>query len=343
MGHRPALIITVDTEADNEWQATGAASYENIKWLSSFQSACEAYGAKPTYLVTHDVVAQADCAKTIVDVTQGENAEIGAHMHPWSTPPLEVDAANRGKPYLYEYPLELQEAKLKCLTETIATYTGVRPTAYRAGRWGLGEAGRLLLEQAGYKVDSSVLPLIDFTYGSRGRSVPGPNYLNAPLLPYRPAKENICQQGDGRLLEVPVTTGIIGPMASFSGGFLKTGGRLGDYFRRGIRKIRAAQIVKLTPVRYELEPMLKLVDVLSKQGAPVFNIALHSSEWVAGFSPTIPDKAAEEALHRRMEALLERLAPMTRSMTLSQFADEWQDSHTPAPVADEQRVSETVM
>lgn len=52
MADQPALVITVDTEADNEWDHGRSPSYANIATMASFQELSERHRAKPTYLAT---------------------------------------------------------------------------------------------------------------------------------------------------------------------------------------------------------------------------------------------------------------------------------------------------
>ena len=76
MARQPAFVITIDTEADNEWEAGRVPSYENIASLPDLQALCEGYGAKPTYLVTHAVAIWPECAGILQAVSDG-----GTHLN----------------------------------------------------------------------------------------------------------------------------------------------------------------------------------------------------------------------------------------------------------------------
>ncbi|NSW56919.1 MAG: hypothetical protein HPY44_12980 [Armatimonadetes bacterium] len=319
---RPALVITVDTEADNEWDHDREPSYDNISTMVDFQALCEHYGAKPTYLVTYDVAAQPDCSEILRWVSTDSRAEIGAHLHPWSTPPLNGDGPGSGHAYWYEYTQWVRRAKLERLTEQLTDVFGCRPTSFRAGRWGLDGDCLALLTEAGYTVDTSVAPLTSFRRNT-GRYQGGPDFTRFPVWPYYPDPQSISKAGGNAILEVPVSAGVLGPLGAGLELLLRSGVPGGDIGRRALRKARLARRVLLQPVYEPLDLMIGLAKQLIAQGAPVLNIALHSSEWKAGYSPTITDQRAEEQMLARTSGLLEYLRPRTESMGLSEFAARW--------------------
>jgi len=198
---------------------------------------------------------------------------------------------------------------------------GARPRSFRAGRWGLGTVGLRLLAEAGYTVDTSVVPLTSFR-GCTGStpSVQGPSFLRAPQAPYYPKDTDLLIIGDGSLFEVPVTAGTIGLLSSPLAWVLRSGKAGGDLFRRGLQKMRLGRLVRLQPAEYALQPMLALADTFLQRRASVVNIALHSSEWVARQSPFVPDEPSARRMHEAMRTLLEYLRPHTESCTLAELA-----------------------
>ena len=50
------FIITVDTEADNQWADPVPKTTENIKFIPRFQALCDRFGFKPTYLCPYEMV-----------------------------------------------------------------------------------------------------------------------------------------------------------------------------------------------------------------------------------------------------------------------------------------------
>jgi hypothetical protein len=86
------LTISIDTEADNQWEHGRELTVENIKFVPRFQDLFNKYQFKPTYLVTSEICEDLFAPKIFGDYLSEEKAEIGAHLHSWTTPPfLEKD------------------------------------------------------------------------------------------------------------------------------------------------------------------------------------------------------------------------------------------------------------
>src|SRR5258708_4607193 len=110
------LIITIDTEADNQWDAALPGSTDNIRFIPRFQQLCERFGFEPTYLCTYDVAASAAFDEILLPLHQSDRAEIGAHLHPWTNPPFSSwDRSDSGPAYPSELPPGLFARKLECL------------------------------------------------------------------------------------------------------------------------------------------------------------------------------------------------------------------------------------
>ena len=76
-------------------------------------------------------------ADTLREACEGGTAEIGAHLHPWNTPPLTEAFVPRNSMTKNLSPA-LQLAKIQQLTRTLEDAFGARPRSFRAGRYGLG-------------------------------------------------------------------------------------------------------------------------------------------------------------------------------------------------------------
>src|SRR5438128_572986 len=81
---------------------------------------------------------------------------------------------------------------------------GAAPTAFRAGRFGLGPAAVSALLSCGYQVDSSVTPFVSWE-----ATDDGPTFVGAPLAVYRtdPGRDVRVPEPFGPLVEVPITCG----------------------------------------------------------------------------------------------------------------------------------------
>ena len=149
------LIFTIDTEGDNQWDAGLPRSTDNIRFIPRFQDLCDRYRFPPTYLCTYEVVESAAFNEILLPLHKSGRAEIGAHLHPWTTPPLSKwDRSETGAAYPSELPAGLFAQKLESLTALLAAKLGERPDR-RAGRWGLSAHIPVLLG-CGYIVDCSV-------------------------------------------------------------------------------------------------------------------------------------------------------------------------------------------
>ncbi|MBI3932554.1 MAG: hypothetical protein HY317_04005 [Acidobacteria bacterium] len=313
---RPAILVGIDTEADDQWTEAGrrALSVRNAERLPALQALFERFLVRPTYLVTHEMACREPAASILRDLARGGRCEIGAHLHPWSSPPYRPE--DLVGTYPHRLPTELLERQLRELTETIAERQGVRPTSYRAGRHGFDERSLRILESLGYTVDTSVDPL--FNERRKGGAV----FAGAPVAPYRPSYEDVRRPGAARILEVPVSAATTPPLP-------KTLERLyaslppipyrGALRRLGIRP------VWLRPSYSSLEDSLAFASRLRAAGVPCFNFLFHSSEVLPGGSPYNPDEASVERFLERLERLLAHLTEGLggAGRTYREFAAEW--------------------
>ena len=189
----------------NEWTCHRRITpVRNLRALPRFQALCDRHGVRPTYVVTWSVASDDEAVSTLRRWVDEGRAEVGTHLHPWTTPPFgphDDDAA-----FPCELPDDALRAKLVNLTELITARFGRAPTSYRAGRFGLD--GRTLRELAalGYTVDSSVTPHSSWrSYAGLRGGRGGPDFSTAPLAPYRPSLDDPCAHGASQLLEVPLT------------------------------------------------------------------------------------------------------------------------------------------
>jgi hypothetical protein len=197
------LIVTIDTEADNQWDHGRPLSTQNVEYWQPFQDLCEKYAIFPTYLITSEIATNPQAVKFLRPLVEANKAEVGAHLHPWTTPPFRDDPGLRCNDPLHAYPSELPpdllRDKLEILTNQIEAAIKRRPTSFRAGRFGFDSVCAGILKQLGYMVDSSVTPLISWKkdHGYRGR---GPDFSCEKITPYWVGSEI-----GNQLLEMPVT------------------------------------------------------------------------------------------------------------------------------------------
>jgi hypothetical protein len=313
----PALLVGIDTEADDQWSEKGRRELRvlNAARLPALQSLFEEFGARPTYLVTHEMATRPESADVLRDLARSGRCEIGAHLHPWTSPPFRPEDT-AGHTYPLNLPDDVLARQLRELTATVEQSLGARPTTYRAGRNGMDGRTLRILEGLGYTVDTSVDPL--FNERRKG----GPAFAGAPLDPYRPDYADVTRPGESRILEVPISAATDPPLPK---ALERLYASLPPIPWRGALKRLGIQPVWLRPSYTAVPQMLSFASRLKERGAPCLNVIFHSSELLPGGSPYNPDAASvgrfETALRRLLEHATARLGAVGR--TYAEFARGW--------------------
>ena len=85
------FLVTVDTEEEFDWSMPFAREAHGTAALGALphsQSRMEEAGVRPLDLVDH-AVASDPRAACLADWARRGSATVGAHMHPWTTPPYD--------------------------------------------------------------------------------------------------------------------------------------------------------------------------------------------------------------------------------------------------------------
>jgi len=301
------VLLSVDTEEDNWSRARSGVTVDNIRELPGFQARCEKLGLRPTYFTTWEVASVPWAAGILRDLAAGGRAEVGAHLHPWNTPPRDEEFVPRNS-MTKNLPPPLQCAKLASLTRAIEQGTGVRPTSFRAGRYGLGrETTRALIDQ-GYRVDSSVTPWVSWADVDDGA-----DFVGAPLSMY--ALDGTTDPREavagGPLVEVPLSCGYtrwpFERSARFHGAL--TGGPLRRLRLAGVAaRLGLLQRVMLSPEISSPRDALRLARLLVSHGVSHLHLTLHSPTLRPGLSPFARSRADVERLFAWLERFVDGLA-----------------------------------
>jgi hypothetical protein len=316
-GEPPAVLVGIDTEADDQWSAEGRRrlSVRNALRLPALQALCDRFGIRPSYLVTHEMAAKKESADVLRGLARDGRCEIGAHLHPWTSPPFRPEDV-AGHTYPHNLPVELLERQLTDLAALITQELGVRPTTYRAGRNGFDGGSLPILERLGFTVDTSVDPLFN-ERRKGGMAFPG-----APLVPYHPDYRDVRRPGASTILEVPISAAT-SPALPKAAEALYAGLRPIPW--RGALRRLGLKAVWLRPSYAALPDMLAFASRLARARVPCFNVIFHSSELLPGGSPYTPDEASVsrflEDLKRLFEHLTTHLGAVGR--TYGQFRAEW--------------------
>ncbi len=295
------FIITVDTEADNQWKKVGDVSLKNIKYLPRFQSLCEKYNFTPTYLVAYEIANNSNAVEMLSRWQKENRAEIGAHLHPWTNPPFINEEKERR---VNTYPCELSDKmlwqKLKSLTEIIKNRFGKSPVSFRAGRWGFdGRIANYLLK-LGYKVDCSITPKTTWQK-VKGEKNGGPDFRVAAVYPYYLSNKNIFKTAKQGLLEVPMTILYTGILNKEYSRITKWFSRLpNSLLKRGLNKLFFRRQWCRIKSSTKVEDLYKLYQSAKLNQLPAIEFMVHSSELMPGGSPSYKTKDDIEKLYQKL-------------------------------------------
>ncbi len=257
------FIITVDTEADNQWKKGANLSLRNISCLPRFEECIQSHGFKATYLITQEVAEDAAAAAMLRKWSEGGNAEVGSHLHPWSSPPFENENEREGRAFPSSLSIDRLRAKLEALTHAVSQAIGQKPESFRAGRFGIDERVLSELARLGYIADASVTPGINWQKITKAREMLAPDFSREGREP------SVRSYEDGSITELPMT---IVPVGLF-------------------RRPRWCRIFPETT----LSDLVKVYKKARKLKLPYLQFLIHSSELLPGGSPY--SKTEEQVEH----------------------------------------------
>lgn len=313
--HKKKFLISIDTEGDNlwEWSRGKEITTENTKYLKRFQSLCDKYGFKPTYLTNYEMASDDAFLDFAEETMKYNGCEIGMHLHAWNSPPdyeltERKDGITSGCSYLIEYPESVMDEKIAFMTEYIEKRFGKKPITHRAGRWAMNGKYFAMLEKYGYRYDCSVTPRMNwggaagYTNGSRGS-----DYTNEPSVPY-------FVNGTG-LVEIPVT--VKENHRVYKDNVKTVKHKLGNIYRA----MKGHGNIWLRPNGKNIENLVYLADKVAKSKDGYLMFMLHSSELMPGGSPTFETKESIEALYRDLDVLFEHISKEYEGMTVGDYGD----------------------
>jgi peptidoglycan/xylan/chitin deacetylase (PgdA/CDA1 family) len=316
---RPALLVAIDTEGDNQWSADARRhqTFHNTRTLDRLHDFFARHGVRPTYVVTWPVSTDARSAAMLRTLLARGDCEIGAHHHAWETPPFTPEDVDR-HPYALSLPDAQFDAQLAALTTAITEAVGVRPVSYRSGRFGFSARHVSSLEQQGYRVDSSVTPL--FYEAHKG----GPDFVDAPLTPYYLAYDSATRPGSSAVLELPVSAALDRRVPRW---LERAYGRAPWPYqtKRALRLSRIANVRWLRPSYTSAADMMALARQLTSRDVPLLNLLFHSSEAIVGGSPYNRTDAELAAFLDRLSRLLRYATTElgAEPLTFAEFADRY--------------------
>ncbi len=272
-----------------------SGEYRSLDGLGRFHELCRRYGVRPTYLATYSAAGEARC----VDLFRscGDEAEVGAHLHPEEVPPIaEAERGNHTlRPSAVE-PCRLRE-KLANLVERVAEAAERRPTSYRAGFFDLTPAQVATLVELAFEADSSLGPLEKV-----GRTYP---FLRIPFEPHIVDPADMLWQSEignrkseiRPLVEVPLTSVFRRPFPRRLFGVYF---RLPGVVRGALRALGMAEVLRFRPAAASAADLLAVCHRTERLGVPAV-MTVHSNELWPGTSGSVPTEAARAAYFGRLE------------------------------------------
>ena len=273
------LVVVVDTEEEFDWDAEHSQSNVSVRamrWISRIQDVFDEYHITPVYVVDYPVVSQPEGYRPLQEISASGRCLIGAHLHPWVNPPFEEEVT-RYNSFPGNLPRSLEATKLRILSDCIAERFGIRPTIYKAGRYGIGPNTAGILEEQGYEVDLSVCPYMN--YSDEG----GPDFSRCSAWPYWFGTHR-------HLLELPLTVGFAGLLRHWGNALHHTASLppLAPFHSVGIlARLGLVDKIWLSPEGYTLSEQISLVRALHKDGLRIFSFAFHSPSVEPGNTPYV--------------------------------------------------------
>src|SRR3990170_294316 len=294
------LAITIDVEEDNWSSYDSSPVLSNIPKLLELQKLSDSYEVKPTYLITYPVVSDRNSVSILRKILEDDGCEIGAHLHPWNTPPYDEEKTVENT-MLYNLEKDIQYRKMESLHEKIVENFGMEPVTFRSGRWGFGPAVAENMHKLGYKVDTSVSPYISW------EKCHGPDFSDRSPMPQLLYMDYDKNPG-AYILEVPATIGFLqGNFELCNSIYRKISGSKLKYFRlRGILdRLNLLNKVWLSPEPDSAESMIRLAETMMKKNYQILNMFFHSPSLRHGLTHFTRTREEETELIRRIEKFLE--------------------------------------
>ena len=300
VGNITHLAITIDVEEDNWSSYDTNPVLSNIPKLLELQKLFDSYEVKPTYLVTYPVASDRNSASILRKILEDGGCEIGAHLHPWNTPPFEEEKTFENT-MLCNLEKDLQYRKMESLHEKITENFGMEPAAFRSGRWGFGPTVAENMYKLGYKVDTSVSPYLSW------EKCHGPDFSDRSPMPQFLHMDSDKNPG-AFILEVPATIGFLQDNFELCNSiYKKISSRKLKHFRlRGILdRLNLLNKIWLSPEPDNAEMMIRLAKTMMKKRYQILNMFFHSPSLRHGLTHFTRTNEEETELFRRIEKFLE--------------------------------------
>ena len=323
---KPFFLITIDVEGDNLWSKHRKITTRNADFLPRFQSLCESFGLKPTYLTDYEMANSPAFQDLGRDVIKNKTGEIGMHLHAWNTPPIEplTEDDYDYVPYLIDYPRDIIKEKITYLKKLLEDNFKVKIVSHRSGRWAFNETYAQILAEHGFKVDCSVTPHVSWKfYKGAPNGDGGTDYTHFPENCYFLDLNDISKPGNSSLLEVPLTI------------FSKEKPILDLYHKKVNQTFKNHSIARKVLIRLMPNVMWFRLGYYSNTAKDLLNMInqsliekrtyvefmMHSFDLMPGINPSYPKERHINDLYKDLKLLFNEVSKYFRSATLAEFYD----------------------
>lgn len=290
------FLLVVDTEEEFDWSApfdSQSRSVTTVEALGRAQAFFADAGIHPLYVVDYPVIENADAGAMLADWVATGQADVGAHCHPWVNPP-HVELVNDRNSFAGNLPEEVERAKITLLRDRITEVIGKAPLAFRAGRYGVGRNTASILQDLGFRVDTSVRSRFDYS------ALQGPDFTKMPVHPYHVGS-------DRRLIEMPLSTAWTGglkPVARYIQPIIRRSEVATGLLARG----GLLQRIPLTPEGVSTAEAIRAIDQLLADDLRVLMFSFHSPTLKPGQTPYVRSEQDLSRFYHWWTEILDHLA-----------------------------------
>ncbi len=304
------VSIVIDTEEEGLFSGRfpRKVTVDNVAQLPKLAPLSEECGIPLTLVCAHPVFMDVKACNVLELMRKKYNAEIGAHLHYWSTPPYNEQEQSEDIMLSYveakNVPKYELSKKLHALLIAAENFCGHRISTFRMGRWDMSKEIWSILAENGIKVDSSIRP---WQYPKNWR-----DHFLAPTQPYA------VNVADKTIIEIPDTSVPLFPVnPKISKALYSAPSFLKHSWHRSI-------VMLPSPVHHNLAYMKAAALIMLARGDRVLNLTWHSTEIVAGATPHLPNQASVDKVIKRAKDFLNWLTKQVPvyGITLGQLAHE---------------------
>ncbi len=279
--HRLHVVISLDVEEEglfSGYYPSRNPSVTNVGLLRKLEPLTREFGFAPTLFCSHAVFKDPASLTTLAYMRDHCDAEIGAHLHRWSTPPFSNDADENSPPLrTHLLPKNILEGRLESLLAAGLEFMGAPLRSFRMGRWDLKSSILPMLARHGIEVDSSICPLRAFAGGA--------DHFLAPADPWW------ADTGEGRkILEAPITQIPISCALARGWHNIFAGNT------NILDKFHFFGALSANPFWHGPAAMRMAATLHAARGGKVLSLFWHSSEMMPKGSPHTPDQAAADKM-----------------------------------------------